>query len=93
MASPEQTIRRLQERLKQKDRQVAREIARNDRIIDSLRNTLDDGDSLWEAAPGDRHGIETVLLYSRGMIRHMLNDDGGLAAMAGQDRDRFGHIY
>lgn len=99
MTSLEHTIRRLQEELKQKDKEMARkdkemarEIARKDKIIDSLRSTINDEDDLWKVTK-DRHGIDAVLLHSREIIHHILNDNGKLAAMAGQDKDRFGYIY
>ena len=92
MMSPEQTIQRLQEELKQKDEQIAKKIARKDRIIDLQHNTIKNEEGLWEASK-DRRGIDTMLLYSRELVHRILNDDNMLVTAAGQDKARFEYMY
>ena len=63
MESPEQTIRRLQRELRQKDAAIARP----DSTVGSLHGILKDEDGLWEStARQDRQGTDAALVVRQG---------------------------
>ncbi len=92
MESSEQTIRRLQKELKQKDtaiRQKDTAIKQNNRAISKREKTIGllreqqllREDSLWAVTDAGRSDTDTSLLHSREVIHGILHNSAKLAGI------------
>ncbi len=91
MESSEQTIRRLQKELKQKDtairqkdtaiKQNNRAISKREKTIGLLREQLLREDSLWAVTDAGRSDTDTSLLHIREVIHGILHNSAKLAGI------------
>ena len=89
MESPEQTIRRLQRKL----RQSHKELRQKDRTLDSLRRRQGTEDGLRDVTKeGNRHMTDVPLLHTRETVNNIPSDGGKLATMTSFGTDKSGHI-